>query len=145
MLTYISYVLFCFILRPHEVYQLAFYYKNIAWKPYANLFDWYNDTAQLAADNFTEAFRLLQSNDHISRNFLKVSVVIDDELHIVSQKPILEVEGLIGTLGGLLNLWVGVSFITIVEIIDTVIKCCLFLSTKNKLETDTSSTKRPIK
>ena len=36
--------------------------------------------------------------------------------------PAVTLENFIGSLGGILNLWVGLSFITIVEVIELVIK-----------------------
>ena len=36
--------------------------------------------------------------------------------------PVVTLENLIGNLGGILNLWVGLSFITIVEVIELCIK-----------------------
>ena len=39
-------------------------------------------------------------------------------------------EVLIGTLGGILNLWIGVTFITVVELVDLVIKITAYLHSK---------------
>ena len=42
------------------------------------------------------------------------------ETIILEDKEALELETFLGTLGGTLNLWIGISFVTLIEIIDMV-------------------------
>ena len=39
---------------------------------------------------------------------------------VLQDKPALGMESLLGAMGGTLNLWIGISFITLIEIIDMI-------------------------
>ena len=44
----------------------------------------------------------------------------------ISDSPALSFEGLIGNLGGTLNLWIGISLTTIIELFDLLYHICEF-------------------
>lgn len=111
---------------PHTSYQLAFYDEYIKGKPYNNNFLLYDNITDLAKNNTQEALKQLAAIPLIRQEFLRIDVVwLKDYSTTVTQVPSMELEGLIGTLGGVLNLWIGISFITVIEIIELVMKMVL--------------------
>ena len=46
-------------------------------------------------------------------------------LTVLEDKPALGLESLLGTMGGTLNLWIGISFVTVIEIIDMLLTLIL--------------------
>jgi len=68
--------------------------------------------------NTTEATKLVKSTNLIQRNFLQLSITMDDTITTEEDQPAIKLEALFGSLGGILNLWIGFTFITIMEVID---------------------------
>ena len=108
---------------PHTSYQMAFYDKLIRGQPYEAHFVDYKEL--LLSDNHSYVFTRLGELDGIHRNFLQLNVIWQADTAIVfKEHASLTAESLIGTLGGILNLWVGVSFITVIELCELIINCC---------------------
>ena len=66
---------------------------------------------------------MLENTDFIQPNFAKIRVVSSTmntvtEYHDV---PAVTFESFVGSLGGILNLWVGLSFITVIEIVELIL------------------------
>ena len=56
----------------------------------------------------------------------QVNVMFEsNRLTILEDKPALGLESLLGTMGGTLNLWIGISFVTVIELIDMVLTLIL--------------------
>ncbi len=110
---------------PHPSHQLAFYKTYIMEKPFEHHFGVYSEIDEIMQENETLAFARLRQTDLIQKNFLQVTVSMRNPLvtHLVD-KPIMTMETVLAGLGGTLNLWIGISFITIVEILDLLIKIC---------------------
>ena len=116
---------------PHPSYQLAFYDEHIRGKPYENDFAAYSNIS--SSGDVHHAFSQLQNLDLIRRNFLQINVVWQQEtLTLMSEKESMGIEALIGNLGGVLNLWVGISFVTAVEILEMFFNCCPCIKKRNK-------------
>ena len=116
---------------PHPAYQLAFYDEHIKDKPYAQDFAVYENIS--AMGNTKAAFYRLTELDLIHRNFLQVNVIWKvDSLTFLQEHADMGLEGLIGTLGGVLNLWVGISFTTVIEVLEMIINCCVSGSSYKK-------------
>ena len=119
---------------PHTSYQLAFYDELIRGQPYEAHFAAYKEL--LHSDNHSYVFTRLGELDGIHRNFLQLNVIWQTDTAIVfKEQASLTAESLIGTLGGILNLWVGMSFITVIELCELMINCCICRQRKNKIHT----------
>ena len=68
--------------------------------------------------NRSLAHALVHSTNLIQSNFLQLTVTMDDIVTIETDKAAITLEGIIGNLGGILNLWIGFTFITIMEVVD---------------------------
>ena len=101
--------------------QLAFYDKFLADSDnrlFGNKFDVYRDIHQSnlsAADKMTR----LNSFDLIERNFLRVNVIFGQRgLERLNNTPSITWIGLASNIGGGLSLWIGVSVMTVIELIE---------------------------
>ena len=105
---------------PHEIYQLGLYTNYMLPNPPSEEFKLYYGTAVnlSVTGDVLGAWRTLRSTDLIQRNFLQLSVTMDDMVTTETDKPAITIEGVIGNLGGILNLWIGFTFITIMEFVD---------------------------
>ena len=80
---------------------------------------------------------MIQESSLIRDNFLVLEIVMSHKQTITkyTDLPAVTCENFIGSLGGILNLWVGLSFITIIEIAELAIKVVkkVLPSTENKV------------
>ena len=61
---------------------------------------------------------LIKDTHLIEQNFLQLSVLLDPDVTVFSHQEALTLESMMGSMGGILNIWVGITFVTIVEILD---------------------------
>ena len=109
---------------PHVNYHMAFYHKYIANSDFADNFSAYKDIEKLITTDNRKGFEKLRKTDLIRRNFLEISVLLQAEQTIMMEDyPVLCLESLFGNVGGILNMWVGISFVTAVEIMDLLWTC----------------------
>ena len=107
---------------PHAAYQMSFYNEYIKNQPYSQDFAVYENISRMT--DKAEAFERLSSVDLIRSNFLQVNVIWrESSLTVLREHEALGVEALIGNLGGMLNLWVGISFVTAIELVEMCINC----------------------
>ena len=65
----------------------------------------------------------LTSYDFITDNFVRVNVYLSDmEVEVQEQQPSYMLSNLFSDIGGTLGLWVGLSLLTVVELIQLVVK-----------------------
>ena len=65
----------------------------------------------------------LTSYDFITDNFVRVNVYLSDmEVEVQEQQPSYRLSNLFSDIGGTLGLWVGLSLLTVVELIQLVVK-----------------------
>ena len=57
---------------------------------------------------------------------------------IMEDKEAIGLESLLGALGGMLNLWIGISFVTVIEIIDVIFKIILGLTSRKRVSDEKS-------
>ena len=108
---------------PHTAYQMAFYLEHIKGKPYEKHFEIYEDISLIK--NQSERFKALESVNLIRKNFLQVNVVWKQDVYMLyREEAAMDDVALIGHLGGVLNLWAGITFFTVVEILELLIKYC---------------------
>jgi len=72
-------------------------------------------------DNYVYSFLPeFQTYENVSRTYYLINVYYDDlKYTLISQQPKIELFGLISNLGGILGLFIGFSFISLLEIIET--------------------------
>ena len=85
-----------------------------------DVFDKYYGTASdLAIKGKTaEATQIVSSTNLIQKNFLQLSVTMNDVITSEEDKEAVTISSVFGSLGGILNLWIGFTFLTIMEIVD---------------------------
>ena len=104
---------------PHETQQLAFYNKYINNARYPANFNIYDDIEAKMATNKNMAYEMLRATSLIRRNFLKVKIFFGrDNVMLIRDMPIYTAASMSGSLGGILNLWIGISFVTVVEVVE---------------------------
>ena len=110
---------------PHLSYHIALYKDYINYTSFAHQFyDYYED---LAAMEFTDDEPLiypeLRKTDLISRNFIQLHVKMESDLFVkYVDKESMSWESFVGGLGGLLNLWTGITFIALIEVVELIYK-----------------------
>ena len=122
-------------LWPSKMEQLDFYKQIIKGKPFEKQFSIYPEISKLVSNgNMTEAKRLLKQTDLIEDNFAKISVYLTTtNIVVIEDKPSTTLTDLFGGLGGTLNLYSGISFIILIELIDLLYNI-LFTNTETKVK-----------
>ena len=65
----------------------------------------------------------LTSYDFVTDNFVRVNVYLSDmEVEVQEQQPSYRLSNLFSDIGGTLGLWVGLSLLTVVELVQLVVK-----------------------
>ena len=64
------------------------------------------------------AAQLLKHDSLLEENFLQISVLFNHDVIINTHIDAVSAETLMGTMGGILNLWIGITFVTLTEIVD---------------------------
>ena len=106
---------------PHFAYQLKFYEKLVSKmkEPIKSYFKTYENITVLMENDQESGTKMLKDTDLIRKNFVEVTIRLQS--HLVTElveTPDLTSEGILGTVGGLLNLWIGISFVTLFEVLD---------------------------
>ena len=105
---------------PHDSHKLAFYDLYIRDYLHEPEFDVYDKAYNMAFvdGDVASAMDLVRQTNVIDKNFLKLNIVTENKKLLYTSRRILSVETVMGTVGGILNLWVGITFITLVELIE---------------------------
>ena len=107
---------------PNPAYQYGFYKNMIA--PYSvyfnNKYDAYNEVEEaLNNGNMTAAWNLINSLNLIQQNFIQVLIEFKEQLVFTSDETaVVTWDTLVSNLGGALSLWLGITFMLVVEIIE---------------------------
>ena len=114
---------------PAEAMYQNFYRSQIANKPYAPKFSILDKAC--SDDNCTTE-EMLKMAYLVERNFAKIEVALANPNHkrYVS-KPKLSIPALFSQLGGVLNLWSGITVIVLIEVLECILKVFM-RSTKSK-------------
>ena len=109
---------------PIKGQQLAFYENVIKGQPFEEEFEIYSTISKLVSNgNKTAAKKLLQQSTLIEENFAKISISLSaDNVVILEDKPKMTLTDLFASLGGILNLYSGISFVLAIEVIDLLYK-----------------------
>ena len=131
---------------PRKSQQIPFYYKYIEDFSYEPKFEIFKTITQLhEKGNISEVNRLLHQSTIIEDNFLKLSVYLSSiDVVTVSDHVGVTVYDLLAKIGGTLNLYSGISFILIVEVIDLIYNILFSWGKINPLEDHKKSTVNPV-
>ena len=100
---------------PHQ--YPSFYRKLIRSKSYASRFA--PEGENLTKRGFTD---FSSKKDLFNENFVKINFEIDEGTYLEFQEiPKYTLSSFLGTLGGVLNLWTGITVVVVVEIIEVVV------------------------
>jgi hypothetical protein len=70
-------------------------------------------------ENFQRGRDMLQESRLITENFLQLNIYFEDGSVLeTKQQPAITRDTLFGSIGGNLNLWIGITFFTIIELIE---------------------------
>ena len=109
-----------------DAFALPFFKKYIKGRSYENHFKILDDIVSQIGDEVEVNSTLMDrisSVKSLRQNFVKVKVKIRSMLVKKQEEtPLVGIGTVVGSIGGILNLWLGVSFITLVEIIEVLIK-----------------------
>ncbi len=105
---------------PHLSYHLPLYKEVIRKMPFKSHFsEYYEPLAEIEFINESLIYPELRKTDLISRNFIQVHVKMDSDLLVkYVEKEALSWESFVGGLGGLLNLWTGITFFAVLELLE---------------------------
>ena len=110
-------------LWPHRSTHLYFYKTVIANQPYAHLFKSYGKMRIIDFMNETANSPKHGSSDNINSNFLKLVIQLDNSrIYQFEETPLRSLTSMMGSLGGILNLWIGISFVTLIEVVELLFK-----------------------
>ena len=86
---------------------------------YSTFHDTYWPAERLALiGDHAGAAQLLKQDSLLEENFLQISVLLNHDVIINTHIDAVSSETLMGTMGGILNLWIGITFVTLTEIVD---------------------------
>ena len=116
---------------PHESYHLSFYDTYI----FHRISDWqrfviYNNIFM------NGSYEDLYDTHLIQRNFLQVNIKLTYGMNNVKDSVKITTVSLVGNLGGILNLWIGFTFVTVVEICDLIYQVIVARTRQLKLKRD---------
>ncbi len=129
---------------PQLSYHLPLYTDYIRQTEFADYFSEYYEPLVDSPDADYLIYEELKKTDLISRNFIQVHVKMDSDLLVkYVEKEALSWESFVGGLGGLLNLWTGISFFAILEIVELVYRL-VWPSEQDKTRVSKSNTKTQV-
>ena len=130
---------------PHASYQLQFYDRVIKKRMSSDMvgkFIEYKIISELMKTNVSEAKKRLLEAELIEQNFMEVIVQRSNSfVTLTTEHPAITGNILFGTVGGLFNLWIGISFVTVFELMDMAYRMLKRrLKKKNEYEKNTNNT-----
>ena len=113
---------------PASKYNDSFIQHEILLRPDREQLKAYTQLRQFIGNN-TELAHKHRSVDFIRDNFAKLNVYLRDEESLVrEQKPAYPLSNLFSDIGGTLGLWVGLSLLTIIELMQLAVRTFLVIS-----------------
>lgn len=91
------------------------------------------ETIYHSSINLTERQKLIRASTLIHQNLVRLNIYLED-LNVVEfkQSPAYELEDLFADIGGTLGLWMGISVLTMMELIELIVQLVLLLFNSEK-------------
>ena len=106
---------------PHESHQLAFWNEHIRGTAAERHFETYRllyEYWDLYGDDET-IYDELRNLDLISRNYLQLNFMFEEKaVTHLDETPSVSIENMLANIGGLMNLWAGITFYTLFELFE---------------------------
>ncbi|EUB59621.1 hypothetical protein EGR_05520 [Echinococcus granulosus] len=94
--------------------------------------------------NKREVLRILEQNNAVERNLLAIIVVRSNfNLHKVAEKEVFSLTSFLSQTGGLLSIWIGLTMICVVEVLELIINCVFVYKAKKNSEFNQSESPMP--
>ena len=85
----------------------------------ANKFTDFEDIGRsIETGNEADAIAIIKNTDIVTRNFLHLTIKYNPKITYVQELEAMTIGSFVGSAGGILNLWSGITFIAIVELLD---------------------------
>ena len=120
---------------PHPAIQLAFYKTYLENTSLSDKFLIYDQIRAIAVTNFTEAYQLLTRTNLLEMNFVQMMVKYRKlTMMRYVDREALSLLYVFGAISSMLNLWVGITFLTCLELVELVYHLLAFWSTCKKMD-----------
>ncbi len=108
---------------PNAMAQFGFYNSMISPNPHIrHQYDYFEVVGKtITHGDEAEAISMIKKTDLITRNFLHLTVKYDPKVTEMIDSPAMTFVRFMGGASGILNLWSGITFIALVELIDLLI------------------------
>lgn len=123
---------------PHETQHLIFYENYLYNSSYFSLenidfnISVYEELSIKEYNGEEYIINDLRNIDFIKRNFVNLNVkLIKSSITEIVQHKTMDFSSLMGTIGGLFNLWIGITFVTVVEFIELLYNLLCVSSNEN--------------
>ena len=106
---------------PSPLLYMWFYSTYIKNKSYSDQFDAYRDIERKFQNNTGEALKEIRKLNLIEENFIKIVVMFENlEVTKITERPSITWDTMASNLGGSFNLWLGISIVTVAELLELV-------------------------
>ena len=100
----------------------SFYRQFVKSKPYSKMFDTPSVPSSTNNENIEKLLKTWLRGQLIENNFIKIDFVLDFTSFLeFTEVPKYSLFSFLGTFGGSLNLWTGITVVVVIEIIETMI------------------------
>ena len=112
---------------PHQFH--SFYETLLKSKPYSKLFEVVSNFNENNTMNFSKPILKLLQRQLINDNFVRIDFLINNKVyHEFTEVPKYTTFSFIGTLGGALNLWTGITVVVMIEICELLMNIVMSLN-----------------
>ncbi|PAA90410.1 hypothetical protein BOX15_Mlig007558g1 [Macrostomum lignano] len=105
---------------------------------YQDLKRLYEPVYRMAQTNQTEANRMLREIDYVQNNFIEILInrgKSNFDIERIEEKAVISLTSLLSQIGGLLSIWVGLTFVCIVEVIELLYNIVVMCTSRRLPET----------
>ena len=118
---------------PWKSHHIAMYNSMISDKHYAWRFKVYEDIANISKFNDSEAKRKLDQTHLIENNFVHLKIFFKNNVvTTVRTKKMYDFDFLLGSIGGAMNFYCGITVIFLVEVVELIVNICVGFHTERR-------------
>ena len=118
----------------------SFYRQFVESKPYSKMFETPSVPHSTDNENLEKLLNSWLRRQLIENNFVKIDFVLDFTSYLeFTEVPQYSLFSFLGTLGGSLNLWTGITVVVVIEIIETMINILMAKRDKNIINVESKT------